>query len=80
MRMAVRSSYFTAMFKLPVNDKVSPEVAHNPRYLPVIIIKVKHSGGEKVEELVPVGDSPGYGRLGGGEEEVPERVRAVVFK
>ena len=57
---------------LPVNDKVSPEVAHNPGDLPVVIIEVEDSGGEEVEELVPVSDPPGYGRLGGGEEEVPQ--------
>ena len=63
-----------------MDNKVSPEVAHNPRYLPVIIIKVKHSGGEQVEELVPVCDSPGDGGLSGGEQEVPERVSSVIFK
>ena len=57
---------------LPVNHKVSPEVAHNSGDLPVVIIKVEDSSGEEVEELVTVSDPPGYGRLGGGEEEVPE--------
>ena len=73
-----RSYHSTA--GLPVYNKVSPQVAHNPCYLPVIIVKVKHSGGEEVEELVPVCDSPGDGGLSGGEQEVPERVSSVVFK
>ena len=80
MRMAVRSSYFTAMFKLPVNDKVSPEVAHNPGDLPVVIIKVEDPGGEEIEKLVTMSDPPGYGRLGGGEKEVPQRVSSVILK
>ena len=65
---------------LPVNDKVGPEVAHNSGDLPVVIAEVEDSGGEEVEELVTVSHPPGNGRLGGGEEEVPQRVSSVVFK
>ena len=63
-----------------VNDKVSPEVAHNSGDLPVVIIKVEDSSGEEVEELVTVSDAPGNGRLGRGEEEVPQGVSSVIFK
>ena len=68
------------MFQLPVNDKVSPEIAHNPGDLPVVIIKVEDPGGEEIEKLVTMSDPPGYGRLGGGEKEVPQRVSSVILK
>ena len=70
-KMVVRlSGYFVPT--LPVNDKVGPEVAHNPGDLPVVIVEVEDSGGEEVEELVTVSHPPGYRGLLGGEEEVPE--------
>ena len=78
-KMVVRlSGYFVPT--LPVNDKVGPEVAHNPGDLPVVIVEVEDSGREEVEELIPVCDPPRDGWLGGGEEEVPQRVGTVIFE
>ena len=64
----------------PVNDKVRPEVAHDPGHLPVVVPEVEDPGGEEVEELVAVGDAARDGRLRAREQEVPQRVRAVILE
>ena len=64
----------------PVDDKVRPEVAHDPGHLPVVVPEVEDPGGEEVEELVAVGDAARDGRLRAREQEVPQRVRAVILK
>ena len=64
----------------PVNDEVRPEVAHDPGHLPVVVPEVEDPGGEEVEELVAVGDAARDGRLRAREQEVPQRVRAVILE
>ena len=66
---------------LPIDDKVSPQVAHDPGNFPVFIIKVEHSSREEMDEFIPMGHSTWDGWLMfAREEEVPQGSVSIVLK
>ena len=65
----------------PIDDKVSPQVAHDPGNFPFFIIKVEHSSREEIDQFITMCHSTWDGWLVfPREKEVPQGGISIMLK
>ena len=65
---------------LPIDNKISPQVAHYSCNFPIFIAEIEDSSGEKIDKLIAMGHSTRNWRLFTREEEVPQGSVAIMLK